>query len=75
MTREDAVKILRACSVLYYGADEEMQRLAENEFSGCASTQRHKLDELQTFLKDEAKKMATTPNNPIPWYEIIKNIE
>ena len=40
MTREEAVKLLRACAVLYYGADAEMIRLAENEFSGCAGTQR-----------------------------------
>jgi hypothetical protein len=67
MTKEEAIKALRALAVLYYGADEEMQRLAENEFSGCASTQRNKLNELESFLKIESRKLTTQTPNPIVW--------
>ena len=30
--------LIRALSVLYFGSDEFMQQLAENEFADCAST-------------------------------------
>ena len=66
MTREEAVKLLRACAVLYYGADAEMIRLAENEFSGCAGTQRTNNKELDMFLKQETKRINVEPAPPQP---------
>ncbi len=39
-------KLKRACSVLYFGSEEYLRKLAENEYSGCASTQRKELKEL-----------------------------
>jgi hypothetical protein len=39
-------KLTRACSVLYFGSEDYLRRLAENEYSGCASTQRKELKEL-----------------------------
>lgn len=60
MTREDAIKLLRACAVLYHGADDEIRRLAENEFSGCASTMRDQLNELEVFLHQQARNIRLT---------------
>jgi hypothetical protein len=43
-------KIISALSVLYFGAEDELKRVAENVFSGCASTQRENPKELELFL-------------------------
>ena len=67
MTREESIKLLRACAILFHGADEETVRLAENEFSGCAGTQRHIHNELEQFLKSETKNITkTAPSMPQP---------
>jgi len=47
---EENARLRRACSVLYHGVDEDLQRLAENEYSGCASTQRDNVHELRKVL-------------------------
>jgi hypothetical protein len=48
--QESIDRLKRACHVLYYVADDGVRRLAENEFSGCASTQRDNPYELEKYL-------------------------
>jgi len=48
-------RLVDALKVLYYGMegddDEDLLRLAENAFSGCAGTQRENQQELKEFLE------------------------
>jgi hypothetical protein len=44
-------KLKRVCSVLYFGAEDYLRKLAENEYSGCASTQRKTQTELKELLE------------------------
>jgi len=43
-------RLKRALNVLYFGVDKQLQRLAENEYSNCASTQRDEQFELRKVL-------------------------
>ena len=51
--REGVVCLIDALKVLYYGLDDgdELLRLAENAFSGCAGTQRENQFELKEYLE------------------------
>ena len=40
-------RLIAALRIYYYAGDEELNRLAENAFSGCASTQRENQFELE----------------------------
>jgi hypothetical protein len=44
-------RLKRACSILYFGVEDYLRRLAENEYSGCASTQRKTQTELKELLE------------------------
>ena len=46
-----AARLVDALRVYYHAEDEELNRLAENAFSGCAGTQRENQHELRDFLK------------------------
>ena len=46
-----AARLVDALKIYYYMGDEEINRLAENAFSGCAGTQRENQHELRDFLK------------------------
>jgi hypothetical protein len=48
-------KLRSACAVLYFGSDEYFQWLAENAYSGCASTQRESQNELRKVLEEKCK--------------------
>jgi len=54
--------LIRALSVLYFGSDEFMQQLAENEFADCASTQRDKLTPLKEILDSDLPKRDSLTN-------------
>jgi hypothetical protein len=41
---------IKALSVLYFGSDDDLRYLAENEYSGCSGTQRECLTELHDYL-------------------------
>ena len=43
--------LVDALKIYYYSGDDELNRLAENAFSGCAGTQRKKQDELKEILE------------------------
>jgi len=43
-------QLTRALSVLYFGSEDVLRYLAENEFSGCSGTQRECLTELHDYL-------------------------
>jgi len=47
-----ATRLVDALKIYYYMGDEEINRLAENAFSGCAGTQRENQYELRDFLKE-----------------------
>lgn len=49
-------KLTRAVDVLYWGSPE-LHKVAENCFSGCASTQRENSEELRDFLRSESLKI------------------
>jgi len=51
--------LTRALCVLYHGSDEHLTRLAENEFSGCASTQREHPTELNDYLNKTTPERNT----------------
>jgi hypothetical protein len=50
--RSTLARLISVLRVYYPGSDEGLNRLAENAFSGCASTQREKTHELRDFLKE-----------------------
>jgi len=44
------IHLTHALRVLYHGVDDDLRRLAENEFSQCSSTQRTNPHELADYL-------------------------
>ena len=46
-------KLTRAVEILYHGSPE-LQQVAENAFSGCASTQRDNAYELKEYLEGKS---------------------
>lgn len=44
-------RLIAALRIYYYAGDEELNRLAENAFSGCAGTQRENQFELERLLE------------------------
>ena len=64
--RIQQIRIVDALKILYYGLDDtdDLLRLAENAFSGCASTQRDNQFELKEFL--EMRMSQTSLTDPLP---------
>ena len=46
-----AARLVAALKIYYPAADENLDRLAENAFSGCRGSQRENRHELRDFLK------------------------
>jgi len=64
--------LIRALSVLYFGSDEFMQQLAENEFADCASTQRDKLTPLKEILDSDLPKRDKNMTSKQAILEMLK---